>query len=225
MQDTFYLRGESTDLYHSHLPALTARETGWEQVGAFYGGMPYPTEEWTSGQFGLVLGSPLLDTADLLRVGEHLPRAGVTRLLLANPVLARKLADTGFYSQVFRRGRFTVLDPRDTTPNWAESPDARSLVVRRPHPGRIELEADLARGPATITVSEAHATSWTVSGPDGVAVRPHQDGRLELTGVPRGTAALTLRHRPERWPWLLSSLGWLGLLSLAVLPGRPPRNV
>ena len=45
MQDTFYLEGDSRSLFHSHLPALTARETGRDQVGAFYGGMPFATDD------------------------------------------------------------------------------------------------------------------------------------------------------------------------------------
>ena len=215
VQDTFYLEGEGGDLFYSHLPALTARETGLDQVGAFYGGMPFVTEDWTAGQFGLVFGRPLLDTADLLRLGRVMPKAAVDRLLLANPQLIRKMTATGLYRERVRRGRFAVLEPVDRTAAWLETGPgvAAETVDRRPGAWTIRATAD--RDGGQLIASLAWAPGWRAGDLVGASVSANDDGRLRVTNLPRGPHTFALRYAPARWPWLLALAGAAGLLGLA----------
>jgi len=216
VQDTFYLAGDSRELFHSHLPALTARETGCWQVGAWYGGMPLPTEDWTSSQFGEVCGESLLDTDQLLRVGRLLPAAAVTRMLLANPVLADKMSATGLYREVYRLGGFRVLDPTSPGPGWVEASAGVAAALTPAGPGRwlLEVRSDRAGGVARPSV--AWSPGWRLEGSAGVHVARAADGRLELAELPAGSARLVLEHRPARWPWWLAGCAWLGLAAIAL---------
>jgi len=217
VQDTFFLEGDSKTLVHSHLLALTARETGQTQVGAFYGGMPFVTEDWTSGQFGQLFGRPLLSTDDLLRVGRLLPAAAVSRLLLANPQLVRKMVATGIYRDLFSRGRFHVLEPVAPPVSWFEASAGveAEIVDRRPGCWRMQIRT---AGPGGwLRLSLAWAPGWQISDLPKLTVRAAIDGRLELVELPAGQHELELRYRPVRWPWLLALVGWAGLGLLAVL--------
>ncbi len=218
VQDTFYLTGERNDLMRSHLPALTARETGWEQVGAFYGGMPLATESWTAAQFGLICGGPLLNADDLRRVLRLLPAAGVTRLLLANPALADRLAATGLFVPLYRSGPFTVLDVVGATPNWAQPGPGCEATVTARAPGRWALTAWAGSPAAVLRLSLAWAPGWRVEGSPGVRVRAAPDGRIELTGLPSAPTSLTLVYRPDRTGWALAMAGWVALGGLAAVP-------
>ena len=216
VQDTFFLESESSTLKHSHLPALTARETGWPQVGAFYGGMPFVTEEWTSGQFGQLFGRPLLSTDDLLRVGRLLPAAAASRLLLANPQLARKMVATGIYRDVFSRGRFHVLEPVRPSGSWFEASAGVASEILDRRTGRWRLRAQVDNPGGWLRLSLAWAPGWQVSGVPDVEVRATADGRLELAELPAGRHELELHYRPARWPWLVALAGWAGLGLLAI---------
>jgi hypothetical protein len=215
VQDTFYLAGDERDLFHSHLPALTARETGLDQVGAFYGGMPFVTEDWTAGQFGLVFGEPLLDTQQLLRLERVMPRAAVDRLLLANRQLVRKMTATGVYREVLRRGRFTVLEPRRGEAAWCEAGPGVTARVESRRPGAWRLQANSLRDNGRLVLALAWAPGWTLRGAGGATLAPAPDGRLRIDGLPRGEHAVDLVHVPARWPWILALLGAAGLLGMA----------
>jgi len=221
VQDTFYLDGRERQLFHSHLPALTARETGLEQVGAFYGGMPFATEDWTAGQFGLVFGQPLLDTEQLLRLDRVRPAAAVDRLLLANPELARKMTATGLYRELLRRGRFAVLAPRQDDARWLDPGPGVQAELLDHHPGRWTLRARAAGGDGRLTASLAWAPGWRARGAAGLAVEPAADGRLRVRGLPAGEQRIELVYAPARWPWLVALLGAVGL----ALIGRRPAAV
>jgi len=215
VQDTFYLAGDDRELFHSHLPALTALETGWQQVGAWYGGMPLATEDWTGSQFGQICGRPLLDTDDLLRVGRLLPALAASRLVVANPVLADKMCATGLYREVYRRGRFRVVDPL-AVGTWVETGPGVGATRAAEAPGRWTLELTCDQPPGRALPSLAWSPDWTAAPAGQVRLLRAPDGRLELAGIPAGRTALTLRSRPPRWPWWLAACGWLAIGFLGV---------
>jgi hypothetical protein len=214
VQDTFYLEADDRALFHSHLPALTAAVTRHPQVGAFYGGMPFATEAWTASQFGLLLGEPLRDTAQLQRVQRLLPATASGWLLLANPQLSRKLVATGLYAEAYARGRFQVLVLAGGEPRWVEPGPGVAVEVLARAPGSWRLRTRGVRDGGSARLSLAWAAGWRVVDAPGVALRPAADGRLEVTGLPAETCDLTLIHRPTRWPWLLAVVGVAALLAL-----------
>ncbi len=215
VQDTFYLDGDQRDLFYSHLPALTARETGLDQEGAFYGGMPFATEEWTGGQFGLVFGRPLLNTDDLLRLGRVMPAAAVDRLLLANPQLARKMTATGLYTELLRRGRFHVLAANGEPAAWLQPEPGVTAEVESRRPGVWKLRAVSSGDGGGLTASLAWSPGWTAAGLHALDLSPAPDGRLTVAGLPAGSHAFELRHSPPRWPWILALVGAFGLAALS----------
>jgi len=221
VQDTFGLAAGPPELRQSHLPALTARESGWAQVGAFYGGMPVATETWTAAQFGQICGRSLLTDQDLARVGRLLPAAGVTRMLLANASLAQRMADTGFYRVAMWSGPFAVLDPLGAAPRWVEPGPGVTASVTERSPGRWRLIAESREPGGTLTLSLAWAPGWRLEGVAGARVRGAPDGRLLLADLPAGRHEIGLRYRPDRRPWLVGAVGWLGLGALAIGRRRP----
>ena len=218
VQDTFYLSGDKEGLFHSHLPALTARETGWDQVGAFYGGMVFPIEDWTDSQFGRLFGQPLLDTDQLLRVGTMIPRAGVTRLLLTNPVLAHKMTATGIYQEVFKSGRFTVVDPVPTIqPSWyGEGTRGVELTVLDRRPGHWRITVTSPSRDGQVVMNLAWSRAWNIEGAPGVTMTSATDGRLVLGQLPAGTTNLELHTHGQNVFWGICLLGISGLMILSL---------
>jgi len=228
VQDTFALSGQEQDLFSSHLPALTARETGWDQVGAFYGGMPLATQAWTDAEFGQICGHSLLNDADLQRAREKFAAAGVTRILLSNPLLAWHLDASGLFRAALQRGPFTVLDPVASDPAgagdpWTEpGPGVAARMLAR-EPGLWRLRVESARPGGRLLLSLAWARGWRVAGAAGAAIRRADDGRLELTGLPAGRADLELAFRPGRGAWLAAAAAWAALAALGLSPIRRKR--
>jgi hypothetical protein len=222
VQDTFYLDGDDRGLFHSHLPALTARETGVSQVGAWYGGMPHPTEDWTTSQFGLMFGAPLRDTDALVRMQRLAPAAAVDRLLIANPQLARKLVGTGLFRLESTVGRYQVLTSTQGRPVWATGDSGAAVDVTVRRPGHWQLRAAATRPGWSSTLSLAWAPGWRLTGPAGAAVERASDGRLQVTGLPAGDRTIILDYQPRRWPWLLTLAG---VMAAALMAADRPRGM
>jgi hypothetical protein len=214
LQDTFMAGPPDSRLASSHILALTAYETGVRQVGAYYGVVPYPTAGWTNS---LLYSGQGDDAARLQYLLGGMEATNSTHLVLCEPELIETYSRSPLlrprFRPLFRAGRFAVLERSGATSAWAE-PMSGGTQVRTPSysAGQIGIETESANPGGAVMVRESYHPFWRVEGSPGVECRPMKSGLIQLAGLPAGTAKIRLSWRVPRLPWVVSGVGWLGIL-------------
>ncbi len=224
LQDPF---GAEDALGHSHVMALTRRETGVDQVGPLYAGSPFPTTPWLLAESRKLFGRPLHTLDDFRQMMQRIPAANATHLVLYWPELADELVKEDYARQLYRSPNFAVLamvaypDSR-----WAE-PLADGIDVRAERLGaarwRVTTESAQAGGEAVLKVT--WSPHWRITAGDGPRLHHHQLGLVGLADLPAGRRVTVLEYAPPRWPGVVSLAAWgvwlLALLAHGIAARRP----
>ncbi|HEX5130856.1 MAG TPA: hypothetical protein VFX92_00065 [Candidatus Krumholzibacteria bacterium] len=224
VQDTF--GNLSSPLSASHVMARTRAETGIPQVGAWYGGVPFPTFQWTQSEFDGVMGIP----ADLLRETRYkeeliarMDAAGASLLVIADPGLATVMGSATGLDRVRRAGNLTVFARTGPVAAWI-SPQSGGDSVRVDTfaNGRIAFAVRAARAGGNLQVAAAWHPFWRVQGLPGATLTESPRGLLVIQNLPAGNYDCRLTWRSPLSPVLLSALGWLTIMGM--LYQRPRRT-
>ncbi len=219
VQDTFF-PGAPDPLAWSHVMALTGARTGVPIVGAWYGGVPFPTFEWTRSEFGAVLGISARQLDDRKVARELLRRmrdANARRLVMCDAESARNAARHPEFTIVQRIGRLTVLDAPDLPTPWVSPLTPGVSVTSRQYAGgRIRFEAESGSPGGKLLAHVAWHRFWKLSGPTGARIAPTANGLIEIDGLATGRADYALAWRLPRAPFVLSVLGIGVILALWV---------
>ena len=209
VQDTFMCPPLKRELARSHILALTSHETGARQLGAWYGAVPFPTVEWTPGEFGMLFRGFVNTDDRITRLLSLTQLSNSLLVVVTYPELADYLKKSDRLRVVHTIGRFTIFRPVNQTANWT---DHRGASARHEE-DRIEIELTSAAPRGELVVKTAYHPFWHLDGPDGVALAPTGAGLMHITGLTR-PAALTLDYRPPRWPLLATLAGFVALGAL-----------
>ncbi len=226
LQNTFHAPPASAKLFHSHLLALTSRETGVRQVGAWYGILPVLTS-WSVSEFGTVAHLSLLLDDQVPLILKRLERLNAGLLVLSTPGGEGSQLDTQFQS-LAHIGRFRVLGRRPPVRSqWAVSATGDVEIERvSVQSGRAALKLQVGSAPAAVRVSVAWHPAWTiVEGPPGAVLRPDPDGLLLVDHLAQVQQTLRLEWIPSPWPGRVSVTGAAMLTLLLVLAWRGGRHL
>ena len=213
LQDTYRNPGLSPGLaWNSHVLALTAAATGVRQLGAYYGMAPQRTAPWTSGEFGRICGVSPDDSDAASSALERLRRGHCTRLVVASPAWAERLAGRNDCIREYRSEWFTLFWLVGEGREGAEilSGGGRASV-EYPTPGESVLDVELAAPGGSLRLAQAWHPDWTLDGADGVGLASDETGLLRVDNAPAGRHSLILRYRPPAWPRWIFWIAWTGL--------------
>ncbi len=222
VQDPFHGgRDEGAGMANSHVMAMTAMNTGVDQVGPLYGGSPFPNVKWLLGESGRIFGRPLRNDHHLERLRAMLPLANVTGLVLHHPDLTAKLVGTNLFQKVFETENFSILFPLPaTTSRWVDPFAGQLTVTGGPvTPGRWQMTVEAQQPGGSVLMKTSWSPHWRLDGPAGAEVAANNSGLVEVAGLPAGHSSLKVEFRPPRWPDWLSVAGWL-VIGLAWFRGR-----
>jgi hypothetical protein len=218
IQDTFMTPPLSSDLCGSHILALTARETGIQQLGPYYGVVPYKTKTWTMGQVGLVYGLRVAAADHLQELRSRMAMTNATHLIAADPTLAVQLQRSGSFVLLARIGRFAVFVLRGAVSSWASpfgGEGEASAAVDEYRTGRAVLRVSAKSADAALLVKTSYHPFWHVAGFDRARLTEHSTGLIRVGGLSPGERRLELAYRAPTWPVWVSAAGWLALLLLS----------
>ncbi len=225
LQDTFDA-GAPDPLAWSHVLARTPTRTGSAIVGAWYGGVPFPTFAWTQSEFGGLLGvagSRLGDRALMNRVVDRMHDANAPLLVVSNPDAARLVARDDDLTLVRRVGRFTVFEVRRLAPSWVTPLSGDGSVTMRPcDSGRIRFETEAEKAGSSVVVHVAWHRFWKLRGAPGARVERDSGGLIEIKNLPAGRTICDLTWTPPRSPYIISAIAFV--LIVAIAPGFRRRN-
>jgi hypothetical protein len=216
MQDTFQTRPLDQTLRFSHVLAMTSRETGVRQLGAYYGVVPFSATAWTRGEFGTVY-SRRVDTDSRRRaVVELMEESNTTHLVLSDPAMATQLQMLPDFEEIYRTGRFVVLHRANAVSNWVV-PARGDVEVEATHydSGKIDVKTAATTAANALQVRVAYNRYWHGRGVPGLALSKGEHGLLRVDGVPAGAHEIQLAFEAPMLP------SWLSLIAsiLIVLAG------
>lgn len=198
---------------HSHVLALTAAATGARQLGSYYGMAPQRTAEWTSGEFGRICGISPDDPDAASSALDRLRRSHCTRLVVASPAWAERLAGRNDCILEYRSDWFALFRLAGEGREGVEvlSGDVRASV-EHPKTGEAILDVESPTSGGSLRLAQAWHPDWAVAGAEGVFLASDETGLLRVENVPAGRHSLILRYRPPAWPRWVSRIAWTGLV-------------
>ena len=195
--------------------ALTAKEADVKQIGAYYSAVPYPTAQWTQGEFGLVFLGRVDTTERIERMLSLMSLTNATHLVVSNRDLADFLERSGRMEVMRRFERFAVLRRPEALTSWSDPPDPLGVHTERVSDDRFEILATSRPPQGNITIKSAYHPFWKLEAPDGLTLGATGAGLLLIQGVEEVPARMSLHFRAPRTPIALSLAGIVALIALA----------
>jgi hypothetical protein len=199
VQSTFMTEPRNHPLVRSHVPALTAREAGVRQVGAYYGIVPYKTRYITGGEFGQVLGLSVRGDFDRAELARRIALSNTTQLVMVDPQAVETLVEADIAEVLVQYGRFSVLQVNADRTSWFSGDDSR-IQIWEWTPGHVVFNLSADSFPMTVVAKQSYHPGWTA--PPGITLAESDDGLLELTldGPPEGVVTLSWKpYRAHTW--------------------------
>ena len=173
---------------------------------------PQRTAPWTSGEFGRICGVSPDDPDAASSALERLRRGHCTRLVVASPAWAERLAGRNDCIREYRSEWFTLFRLVGEGREGAEilSGGGRASV-EYPNAGEAILDLESTTPGGSLRLAQAWHPDWTLDGADGVGLASDETGLLRVDNAPAGRHSLILRYRPPAWPRWISWIAWTGL--------------
>ncbi|UCH84746.1 MAG: hypothetical protein JSW50_03360 [Candidatus Latescibacterota bacterium] len=220
LQDTFMTPPRSSGLWRSHILTLTAHKTGVRQLGPYYGVVPFETNGWTMSQVGLLYGMRVSRDQHVSELETRMRLSNATHLVTSDPAAAARIHRTGVFDRLAEVGRFTVFATKDGAFGWVEPIEGRATVtIDRYDTGRIDANVKLVDTGASILAKVSYHPFWHLENGGDTHLGMGSWGLLRVEGLSRGEHKLSLKYNPPIWPHIVSLLGWLAILVVAVSPG------
>lgn len=225
LQDTFMSGGPLT---HSHLLARSAHESGIDQLGPYYGVVPFRTR-WTLSEFGRLFLRRIQSPEDRDFLLFAMERSNCTHLVLPSGPLSRAVASDDAFRQLYSSRAFQVFERIDARSLWAEPAEGQTTLVEAREAGKISLVASLPEGTDTVRLREAYHPFWQLDAPAGARLREEpKTGMLTVTGLAAGQQKISLEFRLPVAPLALSWVAALAILALGLrerrAPAQPPEQ-
>jgi hypothetical protein len=203
--DTFGGDWSAGGLNHSHVLALTHRETGVPVLGAYYGVVPYRTR-WTLSEFNRLFNLRALPREGL---AVMMDKTNAQAVLTTNVHARRWFADTGDFDELFAHDRYAVFRRKGARSEWIAplTPTNHVSDVAVDNASvRFTLRSEHPR--SSVVAKFSWHPWWRLSGAGGAQLVESPDGFLGIKGVAAGRHDIALRYAESPWGGRISALGW-----------------
>ena len=207
LQDTFRAHAWPAGAQASHVLARTHDETGVDQAGAYYAAFPAPTSAWTRSEHDRLFDHVVATPADAAYVVRRLEEIGASHLVLVDPDARPLFSARSDLRLRFQTARVSVFEREG-----ASFVGAGARTIER-SPGHTTIDV-VRDAPGPLVVRDAFHPSWIVRGGGHIARSAH--GLIEIRDLSSEGHRLVLDYEPPRWPWLVSLVSLVVLLSVGM---------
>jgi hypothetical protein len=207
IQDTFWTKPYETNLTHSHILSLTQHETGMNQLGPYYGIVPFRNKRSSISESDLLFGKEInLGTNFAQRLLSNMQEMKCSYLLISNPQLSPALEESKLFNKLFSTGRFTLfsISFSDKEGGYGDYEEA-GIGITKVSDGKYRLSFKGALSERrVIKLLVSYHPYWKSTKPDALLTADDSGNYMQVT-IPQGTKDdILLNFEPPHFPKYIS---------------------